>query len=163
MASEREETLRAAEKLVRQGKLDAAIAEYRKVIDQQPNDWNTANTLGDLYLRAGQTDKAVAEYGRIADHLANEGFFQKAVAVYRKIIKIKPEDERTMWQLGGLAAKQGLLADARANFLTLIERRRARGDARGEAEVRAELGDLEGADVETRIAGARARVQLGDR
>src|SRR5262245_14171977 len=104
MPFDRDDTLRSAEKLLRQGKLDAAIAEYRKVIDDQPNDWNTANALGDLYFRAGQTDKAVAEYGRIADHLANEGFFQKAVAVYRKIIKIKPDDERSMWQLGGLAA-----------------------------------------------------------
>ncbi|MCM3881717.1 MAG: hypothetical protein ND807_16540, partial [Vicinamibacterales bacterium] len=55
-----------------------------------------------------------------------------------------------------------LLADARANFLSLIERRSARGDARGEAEARIELGDLDGADVETRLAGARARVELGD-
>jgi tetratricopeptide (TPR) repeat protein len=162
MPLDREGTLRTAEKLLRLGKLDAAIAEYRKVIDDQPSDWNTSNILGDLYFRAGQVDKAVAEYARIADHFANEGFYSKAVALYRKILKIQPDEERAMWQLGALAAHQGLLVDARSNFLALVERCRARGDERGEAEARVALGDLDGSDVDTRIAGARARVELGD-
>jgi tetratricopeptide (TPR) repeat protein len=159
---DREGTLRKAEKLLRQGKLDLAIAEYRSVIEDQPADWNTANTLGDLYFRAGNVEKAVAEYNKIADHFANEGFLPKAVALYRKILKIKPDEERAMWHLGGISARQGLLADARSNFLTLAERRRVRGDRRGEAEVRLRLGDLDGADVEARLAGAHARVELGD-
>lgn len=67
-----------------------------------------------------------------------------------------------MWHLGNIAARQGLLVDARSNFVLLAERRRARGDKRGEAEVRIRLGDLDGADVDTRLAGARARIELGD-
>lgn len=59
MPFDREGTLRKAEKLLRQGKLDLAIAEYRAVIDDQPADWNTANTFGDLYVRAGQVDRAM--------------------------------------------------------------------------------------------------------
>jgi tetratricopeptide (TPR) repeat protein len=159
---DREGTLRNAEKLLRQGKLDAAIAEYRKVIEDQPADWNTANTLGDLYFRGGQLDKAIVQYNDIAAHLANEGFFPKAVALYKKILKIKPDEERAMWHLANISARQGLLVDARANFLALAERRRVRGDAKGVAEVRVRLGDLDGADLETRLAGARARVELGD-
>jgi tetratricopeptide (TPR) repeat protein len=159
---DREGTLRKAEKLLRQGRLDLAIAEYRAVIEDQPSDWNTANTLGDLYFRSGQLDKAIAQYNDIAAHLANEGFFPKAVALYKKILKIKPDEERAMWHLGNISARQGLLVEARANFTLLAERRRSRGDARGEAEVRIRLGDLDGADVETRLAGARARVELGD-
>ncbi len=162
MPFDREGTLRKAEKLLRQGKLDLAIAEYRAVIDDQPADWNTANTLGDLYFRAKQIDKAIACYNEIAAHLANEGFFSKAVALYRKILKIKPDEERAMWHLGNISARQGLLVDARSNFLALAEQRRARGDKRGEAEVRIRLSDLDGADLETRLSGARARVELGD-
>ena len=162
MPFDREGTLRKAEKLLRQGKLDLAIAEYRAVIEDQPADWNTANTLGDLYVRAGQMDKAIAQYNDIAAHLANEGFFPKAVALYKKILKIKPDEERAMWHLGNISARQGLLVEARVNLVALAARRRARGDARGEAEVRIRLGDLDGADLETRLSGARARVELGD-
>ena len=162
MPFDREGTLRKAEKLLRQGKLDPAIAEYRKVVEDQPSDWNTANTLGDLYFRGGQLDKAIAQYNDIAALLANEGFFPKAVALYKKILKIKPDEERAMWHLGNISARQGLLVEARSNFVLLAERRRARGDARGEAEVRIRLGDLDGADLDTRLSGARARVELGD-
>ena len=92
MAIDREDTLKKAEKLLRQGRLDAAIAEYVRVVEEQPRDWNTANTLGDLYVRAGQADKALAQYHRIADHLMREGFYPKAAALYKKILKIRPDD-----------------------------------------------------------------------
>jgi tetratricopeptide (TPR) repeat protein len=159
---DRDGTLRKAEKLLRQGKLDLAIAEYRTVVEEQPTDWNTTNMLGDLYVRARQIDKAVAQYTKIADHLATEGFFSKAGAVYKKILKIKPDEERALWELSGIAAKQGLMAEARSSLLTLAQQRGARGDKRGEAEVRVRLGDLDGADVDQRLVGARARVELGD-
>jgi tetratricopeptide (TPR) repeat protein len=159
---DREGTLRKAEKLLRQGKLDLAIAEYRSVIEAEPSDWNTSNTLGDLYFRGGQTDKAVSEYSRIADHLANEGFLPKAVALYRKILKIKPDEERTQWSLGQISARQGLLVDARAHFTSVAERRRTRGDRRGEMEARIRLGELDGADLATRLTGARGKAEIGD-
>jgi Flp pilus assembly protein TadD len=50
---DREATLKKAEKALRQGRIDAAIAEYAQVVEEHPRDWTTANTLGDLYIRAG--------------------------------------------------------------------------------------------------------------
>jgi len=61
VALDREDTLKKADKLLRQGRLDAAIAEYLRVVEDQPRDWNTANTLGDLYVKAKQADMAVAQ------------------------------------------------------------------------------------------------------
>jgi tetratricopeptide (TPR) repeat protein len=162
VAFDREGTLRKAEKLLRQGNLEAAIAEYHAVVEDQPSDLNTANALGDLYVRSRQTDKAVAEYARIAGHLAERGFLPKAAALYKKILKIKPDEEAALWALGSISATQGLMAEARANLQALIDRRVARGDRHGTAEVRVMLGDLDGADVEARLAGARARAELGD-
>jgi tetratricopeptide (TPR) repeat protein len=159
---DREGTLRKAEKLLRQGKLEASIAEYRAVVDEQPSDWNTTNTLGDLYFRAGHVDKAVAEYNKIAEHLGTEGFLPKAAALYKKILKIKPDDENAMWHLATISAKQGLLVAARQYFGAVAEKRRARGDDRGETEIRVRLDELDSSDVESRIAAARTRAQLGD-
>src|SRR5262249_17922153 len=90
---DRAATLRTAEKLLRQGKLEGAIAEYRKVVEDQPRDWNSANALGDLLVRAGQIDKAVEQFVRIADSLNEEGFLSKSARLSRKIIKRKPEAE----------------------------------------------------------------------
>ena len=51
MAIDRAATLRNAEKLLRTGKLEPAIAEYLRVVEAQPQDWNTANILGYLGVK----------------------------------------------------------------------------------------------------------------
>jgi tetratricopeptide (TPR) repeat protein len=150
VAIDRASVLRNAEKLLRQGKLDAAVAEYVRIVEDQPHDWNTANALGDLYLRSGQSDRAVEQYVRIADSLSREGFFSKAAALYKKILKIRPDDEHALLQAGEMAASQGLLLDARTFLNAVVQRRVARGDHAGVATVRSRLfavyfkaGDLE--------------------
>lgn len=162
MAIDRAEALKKAEKLLRQGKLDLAIAEYVKMIDEQPRDWNTRNLLGDLYVRANQPDKAVAQYTQIADHLYAEGFFPKASALYKKILKIKPDEESVLLHLGEISATQGLLADAKAHFLTVAAKRRARGDRAGADEIIVRLGSLDPNDFDARVLAAQTLAQNGD-
>jgi tetratricopeptide (TPR) repeat protein len=159
---DREDTLKKAEKLLRQGRLDAAIAEYLRVVEDQPRDWATANTLGDLYVRAGQAQKAAAQYTRIADHFMREGFYPKAAALFKKILKITPEDEASQMKLAELSAKQGLLLDAKSHWNGIAARRRARGDRLGAAEIVVRLGEIDPADFDARFAAARTLVELGD-
>jgi tetratricopeptide (TPR) repeat protein len=159
---DRNGTIRNAEKLLRAGKVEAAIAEYLRVLADQPTDWSTANTLGDLYARNGQVDKAVERFVEIADTLNEEGQKVKAAAVYKKIIKLKPDHEHALMQAADLVAGQGLFADARAYLSTVIEKRRAAGDQRGAAQARVVLGGIDPADFAARIEGARARVDVGD-
>lgn len=159
---DREGALKSAEKALRQGRIDAAITEYLRIVEAQPRDWNSANALGDLYVRAGQVDKGIAQYVRIADHLATEGFYPKAAALYKKIIKIRPGEEAALLQLGDIAARQGLLADAKQYFGQLGERRKARGDHKGAAELSIRVGTLDPDDLEARLEAARAAVGIGD-
>ena len=162
MAFDREDSLKKAEKLLRQGRLDAAIAEYQLVVEDQPRDWNTANTLGDLYARAGQADMAVTQYSRIAEHFMREGFYPKAAALYKKILKFNKDDEHTQLQLADISAKQGLFADARTYLNAVAARRRNRSDRRGEAEIVVRLGELDPADIPARMSAARTLEEMGD-
>jgi tetratricopeptide (TPR) repeat protein len=162
MAIDRAAKLRNAEKLLRQGKPEAAITEYLLIVEDQPRDWNTANILGDLYVRARQTDKAVDQFVRIADALSQDGFLPKAIALYKKVLKLKPDHEHAMLQAGEIAASQGLMLDARTFLNALIDRRRARGDDLGLAQVRIRLGSLDPTDYPARFDAARARVLLHD-
>ena len=162
MALDREETLKKAEKLLRQGRLDGAIAEYVRIVEDQPKDWNTANALGDLYVRASQPDKAVAQYIRIADHFFREGFYPKAAALYKKILKIMPDHDASQLSLGDISAKQGLLADARSHLAAVGARRRARGDRRGADEIVVKLGEIDPSDIDARIAACRVLAERGE-
>ena len=162
MPIDRAATLRQAEKLQRQGKLEQAIAEYLRLVEDQPRDWNTANLLGDLYVRAGQIEPAVEQFARIAESLRKEGFLSKAAALYKKILKQRPDDDRALVQAGELSAAQGLVADARGFFSSAITGRRTRGDARGALELVVRVGALDKHDVTARLAAAHARQQLDD-
>jgi tetratricopeptide (TPR) repeat protein len=159
---DRAEILKKAEKLLRTGKLDLAIAEYVRLIEEQPRDWNTRNTLGDLFVRANKPNDAVAQYTQIADHLFNEGFYPKAAALYKKILKIKPDEESVQIHLADISAKQGLLADAKGYFVAIAAKRRARGDRAGADEITVRLGQLDPADFDARALAARTLADNGD-
>jgi len=159
---DRDETLRRAEKLLRQGRLDAAIAEYARVVEEQPKDWATANLLGDLYVRAGQIERAVAQYARIAEHLATEGFVAKASALYKKIVKNNPDDDAALRRTADLSVQQGLTADARMQLQALFQQRVRRGDPAGAAEAALAYAAVDPADPAGRFESARMLAGLGD-
>ena len=163
MPIDREETLKKAEKFLRQGRLDQAIAEYERVVEDQPRDWTTANALGDLYLRVNKTERAVGIYQRIADHLFAEGFYPKAAALFRKILKLAPDDEKILLTLAEISTKQGLLADARAHLNAVAKRRRDRGDTTGAEDIVIRLGSLDPADIDARLLSACTIEKRGDK
>jgi tetratricopeptide (TPR) repeat protein len=160
---DRAATLRQAEKLLRQGQLEPAIAVYLRVVEDQPADWNTGNLVGDLLVRAGQMDRAIEQFARTADALFREGFLARAAALYKKILKLKPDADYAMVQAGEAAAAQGLLADARAFFASASDARRRCGDLAGVRQIIVRIAALDRTDVAARLAGVDARLELDDR
>lgn len=121
MVTQRDQVIRTAEKYVSKGRIEAAIREYRKVLRGQPNDTNTLNRLGDLYARLQRFDEAVELFGQIAEHYTEDGFFVKAIAIYKKIIKLDPTRLETYEKLAGLYHKQGLVNEARTQYQVLAD------------------------------------------
>jgi tetratricopeptide (TPR) repeat protein len=162
VAIDRDATLKKAEKFLRQGRLDQAIGEYLKVIQEQPRDWSTINAVGDLLVRAGQLESGIEHFTRIADHFFEEGFLPRAAAVYKKVLKLKPDAEHAALRAAEISEKQGLLADAKAVLTHVAERRLRRGDKRGAAEIHLKLGSLDPSDLASGVAAAKAAAELGD-
>jgi tetratricopeptide (TPR) repeat protein len=159
---DRDAILKKAEKLLRQGKLDGAIAEYVRLLEEQPKDWNSINALGDLYVRAGQVESGIAQFTQIADHLYGEGFLPRAAAVYKKILKLKADDEHALLRLADIATRQGVLVDAKTYYRHIAKRREAGGDRVGHAQIVVRLGELDPNDAGAKILGARAAHGIND-
>ncbi len=49
MAFDKTKVVRAAEKYLAQGKIPAAIKEYRAIVEHDPTDFTALNMLGDLH------------------------------------------------------------------------------------------------------------------
>jgi tetratricopeptide (TPR) repeat protein len=162
VAIDRDAILKQADKLLRQGKLDGAISAYVRLVEDQPQDWNSINVLGDLYVRAGKNDKAIEQFIRIADHQFSEGFFPKSAALYKKALKLQPDHEHILMQLASIGERQGKFVDAKLYLRQVAKQRESRGERRGAAECILRLGSMPESDVESRIAGAHAAQQIGD-
>ena len=88
MAFDKKLAMRNAEKYLSQGKLRAAIGEYRRVTSHDPADVVTLNMLGDLYVKDNDKDSALKCFRNVADHYSGQGFAAKAIAVYNKMSRI---------------------------------------------------------------------------
>src|SRR5258706_3234301 len=90
MAVQRDKVINNAEKLVQKGKIDGAIKEYERLLEDNPNDVNTLNRIGDLWVRINRNDEADKALGKISDHYLKDGFFLKAIPIYNKINNLDP-------------------------------------------------------------------------
>src|SRR5512140_1038514 len=128
MALNRDKVIASAEKLVAKGKIEPAIKEYERLLDENPNDVNTLNRIGDLWERINSTDEAVKVFSRIADHYAKDGFFLKAIAIFKKINKLDPSRLDVYLKLADLYAKQGLSMEAKSQYQTVADHHLKHGD-----------------------------------
>lgn len=102
-----------------QGKLTEAIAEWKKLADLSPNDGTPYNAIGDLYLKKSATNDATEAYFKAAAAFRAGGVALKAIAVFKKILKIDPNQYLAYKFLADLNAERGLVSNAVADYLSL--------------------------------------------
>jgi pilus assembly protein FimV len=121
MAYNKSKLVEAAQKLLNQGKVAQAIAEYQQILKYEPRDQVTLMTVGELYIRQGETFQAIDYFERLAQLFVSDGFLTKAIAVYKRIAKLAPEEIRPLEKLADLYVQQGVMSEARPLFLQLAE------------------------------------------
>jgi pilus assembly protein FimV len=121
MAYNKSKYVEAAQKLLNQGKVPQAIAEYQLILKYEPKDQVTLMTIGELYIRQGETFQAIEYFERLAQIFVGDGFLTKAIAVYKRIAKLAPEEIKPLERLADLYVQQGVMSEARPLFLQLAE------------------------------------------
>jgi len=143
MAIQRDKIIASAEKLVAKGKIEPAIKEYERLLDDNPNDVNTLNRIGDLWVRINRNDEAVKVFGRIADHYSRDGFFLKAIAIYKKINKLDPSKLDIYAKLADLYGKQGLAMEAKSQYQVLADYYLKHGDPANALGIYRKISELD--------------------
>jgi tetratricopeptide (TPR) repeat protein len=151
MAFDKAKVLKAAEKFLSQGKINAAIKEYRQIVDNDADDLTTLNMLGDLYVRSGKKEEAVSCFERIAEHYSAQQFNLKAIAMYKKIERIRTRDPLIAFKLAELYGSQGLVHDARAQYLVVADAYTRAGDNKKALDVLHKIADLDPNNTEIRL------------
>jgi len=78
---ERNKIIEQAEKYVKKGKIEEAIAEYRKLLTGNAQDLNIRIQIGDLYAKSGQIKRAIIELKKIAGIYEERGSFNQVLAI----------------------------------------------------------------------------------
>ena len=110
-----------------------AIEVYLKAIQQIESGAETSpdlslyNRVGDLYLKTNDTAAAVRSYERAVDLYADQGFFNNAIALCGKILRVNPGRTQTYLKLAQLHARKNVVIEAKRNLIEFLERMNALG------------------------------------
>ena len=130
----------AARKFVDKGQIDKAVKEYQRIVHEDPKDVRVWLKIGDLYAKKGAKQDAIETYLKVARFYHEQGFFLKAVAVYKQILK-----------LAELYRQLGLMSDAMQHFESVAAHFHREGNTKEALETVKKLVDLDPENIATRI------------
>src|SRR5437764_2268126 len=151
MGFDKAKAVNAAEKYLAQGKIAAAVQEYRRIADADEDDFTALNTLGDLYSRLDKKGEAVGCFIRVADHYREQGFALKAIAIYKKVARLRPDELTVAQRLAALYEQQGLIVEARAQYLLIADACGRAKQTRDALEALRRTADLDPQNAEIRL------------
>ncbi len=164
MAS-KEKLLASAQKSLQKGQLSRAIKDYQKLVDLDPKDVRNRQKLAELYNRARMPEKALEEFEKVAKFYSENGFYLKAIAVYKQMQKLDPSLVNIYHRLAELNEKQGLNGNALAEYRNLVayyEKQQMIPEAINVLQKMKEL-EPENLNIRVKIAETYAQANLTDK
>ncbi len=113
---------RDAQKLAKQGQLAKAIAVYKPLLSSNGADPYDHLYVGDLLVKNGQPDEAIVQYESAIHQYSNLGFHRNAIALCRKILRLRSDHIQVYYHLGNLYAAEELIGDALEAYTIFLER-----------------------------------------
>jgi tetratricopeptide (TPR) repeat protein len=153
--------LDAARKYQSRGQYDKAIAQYKKLVDSDKRDVRSLLKIGDLYVRKGDRGSAIETYETVAGHYAQQGFFLKAIAVYKQILKLDPSRLDAQVRLGEMYEQLQLISDAMSVFEDVSNGFMRAGDTDQALAMLGKMVELDPEHIPVRIKFAEALSRAG--
>jgi tetratricopeptide (TPR) repeat protein len=155
MAFDKAKALEEAERLVTQGKISQAIKRYFDILKRDPSDLTLLNTIGDLYIRDRNVSEGLKQFYRLAETYVQDGFIVKAIAIYKKIIKLEPDSVDPLLKLIELYLTQRQAREARELYYQVAEcyKKKKQNDKALETLRKVVQLDVENAPAKIRLAG----------
>ena len=121
MAFNKTKALKLADKHISKQNYNKALIELLKVVKVTPNDVNLLNKVGDLYSKVGNTKNAIEYFTKVAESYQMGGFNLKAIALYKKIMRIDTGFMDARQRLVDLYIQQGHQSEAKGELRRMAE------------------------------------------
>ncbi|MDX2151310.1 MAG: tetratricopeptide repeat protein [Bryobacteraceae bacterium] len=144
--------------LLQKGRAQEAVAEWKKALAMQPDDWTALSGLGAALAEAGEYESAMAQFKKAVDadpeyyksysnwgvSLARIGRFDEASELLRKALDLNPQDAKALGSYGGVLLNLGRTDEARQLLTKALEIDAGDADAHNNlGSIHARAGDFE--------------------
>jgi tetratricopeptide (TPR) repeat protein len=140
-----------ARKFVEKNQIDKAVKEYLRIVHEDPKDVRVWLKIGDLYAKKGAKQDATDTYLKVARFYDDQGFYLKAVAVYKQILKLDPRLVDVILKLAELYRRLGLMSDAMQHYESVAAHFHREGKTKDALDTVQKLVELDPENIATRI------------
>ncbi len=161
MSSKKDKLIEEAQKLALRGQLDKAIKAYGQVLALDPSGLNHRQKMAEIMIKAGRIDDARIEFETIGKKFSSDGFYLKAIAVYKKLQGLFPGDIPTTLTLANLNEKHGLVANALAEYKQVYDYYEKVGDAEDALSILEKMQNVDPQNINIKHKLAEAYFHAG--
>lgn len=159
--SKKDKQIEEAQKLALRGLFDKAAKIYEQILTSEPGAINLRQKLAELLIKSGRTDDARKEFETIGKHFSKNGFFLKAIAVYKQLQKLFPTDISLSLTLAELNEKHGLVANALTEYKQVYEYYEKAGNVTEALAILDKMQNVDPLNIAIKIKLAEAYHQQG--
>jgi tetratricopeptide (TPR) repeat protein len=159
--TKKDKHLAAAQKYLERGQDHRALEEFARVVQEDPADTRTWLKMAEIHVRRGALGEARDIYLRTAEIYIAQGFFPKALTVYKSVLKLTPGLPHVRIQLGELYRRMGMVADALGELETAARELLRAGRVADALPALRRIVELHPDNVASRIRLAEAASKAG--
>src|SRR5438270_4847865 len=147
---DKNKVIESAAKLIAKGQFDKAVKEYQRVLELDPDDVRVLQKLAELYQKMRKHSEAADCFEKVARTYGAQGFYLKAVALYKQVLKVNDRVEVNV-RLAEPYKQLGLVGEATKEWQTVAAHHEKAGDTKASLDTLRKLVDLDPDNVAARI------------
>jgi tetratricopeptide (TPR) repeat protein len=151
LATNKEKLLESAQKNLKKKQVAKAIKDYAKIVELDPVDVRSRQKLAELYVRSNKNTEAYEQYESIAKYFSSNGFYLKAIAIYKQMQRLDPSQISLYNRLAELNEKQGLIGNAMTEYRNLVDYYGRNGMIADEIKTLEKMRDLDLNNLNVRV------------
>lgn len=159
--SKKDKLIEDAQKLALRSQFDKAAKIYEQILESEPASVHLRQKLAELLIKCGRNDDARKELETIGSHFSKNGFYLKAIAVYKQLQKLFPADISLSLTLAELNEKHGLVANSLSEYKLVYEFHEKSGNISEALDILDRMQNVDPQSLPIKIKLAEAYIQRG--
>lgn len=161
MSTKRDKLIEEAQRMTARGQLDKAVKAYEQLLTIDPSAINQRQKLAELLVKMGRAEDAREQFFTIGNGYASNGFYLKAIAVFKKLQVMFPADITITLKLAVLNQKHGLTANALAEYKQVYDHYEKIGDSGEALNILEKMQDVDSQNVGIKLKLAEGYFKAG--